>query len=75
MDKSGHQLVASSLQGVECEEMVSCTPPAMESCLCDTVSMAEESIEEERERGEEEEEGISCHHDPGVYIYMYPSSV
>ena len=53
MDEGGH-LVASSLQGVECEEMVSCTPPAMESCLCDTVSMEEKSIEEERERGEEE---------------------
>ena len=42
MDESGHHLVASSVQGVE--EMVSCTPPAMESCLCD----------EERENGEEE---------------------
>ena len=43
----------------------------MESCLCDTVSMEEESIEKERgEEEEEEEEGISCHHDPGAYIYM-----
>ena len=41
MAKGGH-LVASSLQGVECEEMA---PPAMESCLCDTVSIEEEGIE------------------------------
>ena len=52
-DEGGH-LVASSLQGVECEEMVSCTSSAMESCLCDTVSMEEEGIEKEKERGEEE---------------------
>ena len=49
MNEGGH-LVASSLQGVECEEMVSCTPPAMESCLCDTVSMEEEEREREERR-------------------------
>ena len=43
--------VVSSVQELECEEMVSCTPTALESCLCDTISM-----EEEKERGEEEEE-------------------
>ena len=47
-------LQAHYIQEVECEEMVSCTPPAMESCLCDTVSMEEKSIEKEKERGEEE---------------------